>query len=175
MTKIILETQRLYLRELEPGDVAEACRLLQDDETMYAYEGALSDAGVQAWIDRQIARYTDDGFGLWAVILKETSDMIGQIGLTMQQVGDRRVPEVGYLLRKEYWHQGYAGEAAAACRDYAIGRLGFEAVYSIIRDTNLASQRVAERMGMRRAGTTVKHYRGVDMLHYIYVIGRAEA
>ena len=87
---------------------------------MYAYEGALSDDEAQAWLDRQMERYARDGFGLWAVVLKETGAMIGQCGLTYQDADGVRVVEVGYLFRRSFWHRGYATEAARVCRDYAF-------------------------------------------------------
>ena len=83
---IILETERLYLREMNQGDFHSLCKILQDDDTMYAYEGAFSDEEVQEWLDRQVSRYQKWNFGLWAVILKETEEMIGQCGLTMKTV-----------------------------------------------------------------------------------------
>ncbi len=86
---IVLETDRLYLREMNQGDTEALCRILKDPEVMYAYEGAFTDEEVQEWIDRQIARYQKWGFGLWAVILKETDELIGQCGLTMQPWQDR--------------------------------------------------------------------------------------
>ena len=69
---MILETKRLYLRELKKDDFDSLCEILQDEETMYAYEGAFSDSEVQEWLSRQISRYNTWNFGLWAVILKET-------------------------------------------------------------------------------------------------------
>ncbi len=67
---------------------------------------------------------------------------------------------------------GYATEAAAFWKKYAFDVLGFETVYSIIRDTNLPSQRVAERNGMIKTSVFVKHYRGVDMPHFVYVCNK---
>ena len=81
---MILETERLCLREMGQSDFTSLCKIMQDQETMYAYEGAFSYSEVQEWLDRQIRRYQKWGFGLWAVILKETGGMIGQCGLTMQ-------------------------------------------------------------------------------------------
>ena len=83
---IILETERLYLREMNQGDFHSLCKILQDDDTMYAYEGAFSDEEVQEWLDRQVSRYQKWNFGLWSLILKETDEMIGQCGLTMKTV-----------------------------------------------------------------------------------------
>lgn len=169
---MILETERLYLREMTQADLPALCLILQDETTMYAYEGAFSDAEAQEWLDRQLSRYQAWGFGLWAVILKETDEMIGQCGLTMQPWKDAQVLEIGYLLNRVYWRQGYATEAAEACKKYAFEMLDADEVCSIIRDTNLPSQQVALRLGMTKTDAWVKHYRGVDMPHYRYLIRR---
>lgn len=164
----------MIVRELRPSDFPDACRLLQDPQVMYAYEGPFSEQEVQNWLDKQLTRYRRDGFGLWAVVEKSTQEQIGQCGLTLQDYAGRQVPEVGYLLCKAFWHKGYATEAACACRDYAFDTLGFEAVYSIIRDTNRASQQVALRNGMKRTDSFVKYYRGVRMPHFVYKVEKKE-
>ena len=167
---ILLETPRLSMRELRQSDFFALCRILQDDETMYAYEGAFSDSEAHEWLDRQIARYGMWGFGSWAVILKETGELIGQCGLTMQPWKGSEVLEVGYLFRRTHWYQGYATEAAIACKQYAFDVLGANEVCSIIRDTNIPSQNVAIRNGMVPTDSAVKHYRGVDMPHTRYIV-----
>lgn len=164
----VLETARLRLCRMARADLGPLSSMLQDDRVMYAYNGAFSDAEVADWLDRQLRRYAEHGFGLWALLLKETGEMVGQCGVTMQPYGGGLVPEVGYMLGYAHWHKGYATEAATACRDYALGGLGFDRVYSIIRDTNEASQRVARRLGMRPVGSVVKHYRGVVMPHTVF-------
>lgn len=169
---MIFETERLYLREMKQSDFNSLCKILQDEATMYAYEGAFSDSEVQEWLDRQIFRYQKWHFGLWALILKETDTMIGQCGLTMQPWKDEEVLEIGYHLERSYWHKGYATEAAKACKKYAFETLARDEVCSIIRDTNIASQNVAIRNGMTKTDTWIKHYRGVDMPHYRYVAYR---
>ena len=171
---MILETERLYLREMEQSDFDTLCSILQDEETMYAYEGAFQAAEVQEWLDRQISNYEAWGFGLWAVVLRETGEMIGQCGLTMQPWKDRELLEIGYLFQRAFWHQGYATEAAKGCKSYAFEVLKAREVCSIIRDTNTPSQRVALRNGMVKTDTWVKHYRGVDMPHDRYVAVREE-
>lgn len=169
---MIIETERLYFRELKQSDFYSLCRILQDEKTMYAYEGAFSDTEVQGWLDRQIDRYKKWGFGLWAVILKETNGMIGQCGLTVQPWKDKEVLEIGYLFERAYWHKGYATEAAAACKKYAFEILKAREICSIIRDTNTASQNVALRNGMKLTDKWTKHYRGVDMPHLRYTASR---
>lgn len=169
---MILETKRLYLREMNQGDFGALCSILQDEVTMHAYEGAFSDEEVQEWLDRQISRYQKWNFGLWGVVLKERDELIGQCGLTMQPWKGREVLEIGYLFNRSYWHRGFATEAAEACKKYAFEKLKAEEVCSIVRDTNTASQRVAIRNGMERADSSTKHYKGVDMPHWRYVVGR---
>ncbi len=169
---MILETERLYLREMQQSDYSSLCKILQDEEVMYAYEGAFTDEEVQNWLDKQLKRYLDNGLGLWAVILKETNEMIGQCGLTMQEFNGRQVLEIGYLFQKAYWHKGYASEAAIACKEYAFEKLNTDEVFSIIRDTNTASQNVAIRNGMTVTDQFIKHYRGIDMPHLVYSVKR---
>ncbi len=171
---IIMETERLILRKMETSDYRDLCKILQDEAVMYAYEGAFSDEEARNWLNRQLRRYEEDGFGLWAVILKENGELIGQCGLTIQDIPDRQVVEIGYLFRRKYWHRGYATEAAKACREYAFHVLNVEEVFSIIRDTNTASRNVAERNGMEQVGSFVKPYRGVDMPHDVFVARRAK-
>ncbi len=169
---MILETERLYLRELNGNDFDALCEILQDDETMYAYEGAFNDAEAREWLNRQIERYCKWGFGLWAVILKSNGKLIGQCGLTLQQWKGGEVLEIGYLFNRTYWHNGYAIESAKACKKYAFEVLQADEVCSIIRDTNIASQNVALKNGMIKTDCRIKHYKGVDMPHYRYVVKR---
>lgn len=171
---MIFETERLRLRELEYSDIDALSAILRDEETMYAYNGAFSERETLDWLERQLARYKKYGFGLWAVILRENGEMIGQCGLTMQPWRDKELLEIGYLLNKRYWHMGYATEAARACKGYAFEVLDAGEVCSIIRDTNIPSRRVAERSGMSVADNWVKHYRGVDMPHLLYAAKREE-
>ena len=93
--ELVLETDRLWLRKMVQADFEDLCKILQDEAVMYAYEGAFSDEEVQAWLQNQLRRYREEGIGLWAVIRKENREMIGQCGLTMQDIPGRRVPEVG--------------------------------------------------------------------------------
>ena len=165
---MILETERLLLREMTQDDLPALQGILQDEETMYAYNGAFDEAETQAWLDRQLSRYAQFGFGLWAVVLKESGGMIGQCGLTMQPWRGDEVLEVGYLFNRAFWHHGYATEAARGCMEYAFDRLGAREVCSIIRETNLPSRRVAERNVMTMRDIWVKHYRGIDMPHVRY-------
>ena len=173
MKEMKLETKRLLLRELKQDDFDDICKLLQDPIVMYAYEGVFSKKEVQEWLDKQLRRYQNDGFGLWGMIEKGSGELIGQCGLTYQELNGQQVPEIGYLLRVEYWHKGYATEAAIACKEYAFNILNFDKVYSIIRDTNIPSQKVALRNDMREIANFIKHYRNIDMLHLVFCVDKS--
>ena len=174
MTDFILETERLYMREMTQDDFPLLCKYLQDPEVMMeVFEHVFSDAEVQEGIDKQFMRYEKYGFGVWAVILKENGEFIGQCGLSMQPCNDEELLELGYIFQKKYWHKGYATEAAIACREYAFNELDADEVFSLIRDTNTASQNVAKRNGMDIRGSYIKHYYGMDMPHYIFSAKRA--
>lgn len=169
---VILETERLFLREMTLADYPALCRIMQDPQVMYAYEHAFSDEEVRTWLDRQRERYAHYGFGLWAVLEQETGELIGQCGLTMQDWSGREVLEIGYLFRRDRWHQGFATEAAVACKRYAFETLRAPEVFSIIRENNLPSQRVAQRNGMSVVGAFTKHYYGMDMPHLVFSVTR---
>lgn len=101
---------------------------------MYAYEHDFSDNDVQVWLDRQIDPYKKYGFGLWAIVLKNTNEMIGQAGFTMQPYKNTEVLEIGYLLKEKFWHCGYAREAAMECKKYAFENLNRDKVCSVIKE-----------------------------------------
>lgn len=172
MDKVKVETRRLFMREINGADFEALCKILQDDDAMFAYEGGFSDEEVQSWINRQVARYEKYGFGLWAAVEKASGEVIGQCGLSMQEFNGSDVLEVGYLFQRAYWHKGYATEAARACIEYAFDVLNEDKISCIIRDINLPSVRVAERLGMNKRGISVRHFRGIDMPHFLFELCR---
>jgi len=164
----ILETSRLILREFCTDDADALALVLSDPETMRFYPAPYDRAGVENWIARNLRRYTDDGHGLWAMILKATGELIGDCGLTVQEVDGSTETEVGYHVRRDLWGQGLATEAARACRDYGFARLSVERIISLIRPGNLPSRRVAEKNGM----TVWKEVTWHDLPHLVYAIRR---
>jgi RimJ/RimL family protein N-acetyltransferase len=165
----ILETPRLRLREFVSQDVDALALILTDAGTM-RYDPVLFDrARVEDWIARNRRRYAANGHGLWALILKSTGELIGDCGVTVQSVDDIDELEVGYHLRRHHWGQGYASEAAQACRDWAFQNRSADYVISLIRPENLPSRRVAERNGM----TVWKEIIWRDLPHSVYRIDRS--
>ena len=145
---MILETKRLYLREMTPEDFDALFLVLGDPETMWHYPYTFDGQHVRDWITRNINRYRKDGFGLWAVCLKENDEMIGDCGLTLQNIDGEILPEIGYHIRRDCQRKGYAKEAAMAVRDWAFSHTKYPALYSYCKQTNIASIRTAESIGM---------------------------
>ncbi len=145
----ILETSRLALREFSDADADALARILSDPEAMRFYPAPYDRAGVEQWIARNRERYKNDGVGLWAMILKPTGELIGDCGILLQQVEGEHLYEIGYHLRRDFWHQGLATEAAVACRQWGFQNLKADRLISLIRPENIPSQRVAERNGMK--------------------------
>jgi len=167
---MILETERLRLRDMRRDDYPALCKMLKDDDVMYAWEGALSEEEVQDWMDRNFERYAKYGYGCWAVELKNSpaGEMIGQCGITMLKYNGTEVPEISYIFQKAYWHRGYATEAAIACKNYAFDKLNIHEIFSDVRDNNIPSMNVLIRTGMTIKDRIIKHYRGIDMPHFVF-------
>ncbi len=102
------------------------------------------------WIHWQLDLYQQTGAGLWIVEEKETKTFLGQCGLVPQHIDGKDEIEIGYLFARHAWGNGYATEAASACRDFAIHDLGQKRLISLIAPLNSPSIRVAERIGMTR-------------------------
>lgn len=152
---MILETERLFLREMTPEDADALALVLSDPESMKFYPHPFSREEVENWIKWNQGNYEKYGFGLWAVCLKESGEMIGDCGITMQQVENDLFPEIGYHLRKKFRGKGYATEAAKACAEFAKTR-GMKKIISYMKSDNLPSRHVAERNGMKFAKAFTK-------------------
>lgn len=167
----ILETSRLILREFRLDDDDALARVISDAETMRYYPAPYDRAGVEQWIGRNLCRYAEHGHGLWAMVLKSSEEMIGDCGLTVQEVDAVDEIELGYHLRRDLWGHGLASEAARACRDWGFERLPVDRIISLIRPENVPSRRVAERNGMTVWKEVV--WRGLP--HLVYAVGRKAA
>jgi RimJ/RimL family protein N-acetyltransferase len=144
----IIETERLYLRELLIDDKKELMKVLSDSESMKFYPHPFSEEEVENWIQWNIKNYKNYKHGLWAVILKEGEVFIGDCGITMQNIENEIVPEIGFHIIKEYCNKGFATEAALACKKYAFKVLNYPKVFSYTTLPNIPSQKVAKKIGM---------------------------
>lgn len=143
-----METGRLLLRGLQLDDLDDLAAILGDPAGMRHYPHPFTRAETRDWILRNRTRYREHGHGLWAVILKETGEFVGDCGLTIQRVEEVDELEVGYHIKRSCWRRGLATEAALACRDFAFDRLNRNRLVCITSPGNIASQGVAEKLGM---------------------------
>ena len=146
----ILETERLILRRLAPGDLDDLWALYQDpDVTRF-----IPDAPRTFEAAREEVEWFQHGhpqrpeLGLWATIYRATGQFIGRCGLLPWTIEGRLEVEVAYSLARGYWGQGLATEAAQAIAQYAFERLGLTRLICLIDRENPASIRVAEKTGM---------------------------
>lgn len=168
---MILETDRLLLREHAPDDFDALHEIFSDAETMKHYPHPFSAEETLGWIERNQRRYAEHGFGLWAMELKETGRLIGDCGVTLQPIHGQMLPEIGYHIHRAHQRRGYASEAAAGCIRYAFETLGFDRVYSYMKYTNEPSARTAMKNGMR----LVEEYPNpVNTLTRVYALSREE-
>jgi RimJ/RimL family protein N-acetyltransferase len=155
----------LRLRHLSYDDLDDLAAILTDPETMRFYKRPFTRAESEEWIARNMERYASDGFGLWAIVAKETGELLGDCGPVRRFVDGRDEVEIGWQVKRSRWRQGIATEAGAACRDYALGELGLDRVISLIRPENVPSRRIAEKLGMEIEKEV--EYGGFP--HYVYV------
>lgn len=147
---MIIKTDRLILRELNEDDFSALYEVLADSDIMKHYPYTFDETRVKNWIYKNIERYRIFGFGLWAVVLKETGEMIGDCGITMQDIDGFIRPEIGYHINKRFQRRGFAKEAAQKCRDWAFGNTPFNVIYSYMKKENTASSAVAAANGMKK-------------------------
>lgn len=140
-------TARLRFREMTEDDLDAMAALLGDPAVMTYYSAPKTREQALAWIVWNQANYAMHGYGLWLVHTHD-GEFVGDCGLTWQRVDATPMLEVGYHVRSALQGQGYATEAAAACRDLAADNLGADELVAIIHPRNAASRRVAEKIGM---------------------------
>lgn len=168
--KPILETERLILREMTVDDAADLAEVLSDPESMRYYPAPFDREKVLRWIRWCQDSYRQHGYGLWAVVRKDTGECIGDCGISIQEIDGQDIPEIGYHVKPKWCTRGYATEAAVAARRYGFKVLGFRRIVSYMTPDNLGSRRVAEKSGM----TWVKGFEKNGKPQVLYEI-RSEA
>ena len=157
---MVLETDRLTLREYVTEDFDALFEIVSDIETMQHYPAPFDEDKTRSWIQWNLDNYKKCGFGLWAVVLKETGEFIGDCGITIQDIDGEMLPEIGYHIHKKYWRKGFAKEAARAVRDWVFLNTQYDIIYSYMKYTNVGSYSTALANGMKK----VKEYQdGLDI------------
>jgi len=164
IVKVILETTRLFLRELSLADLDFAAEMRADPEVMRYYPRYYSRDETEAWVRKQIDLYHTQNHALWLAVDRDTLRPVGHVGLVRQLVDGVEEREVGYMIHRTFWRRGFATEAAIGTRDHAFDTLGLERVISLIHPDNVPSQGVARKLGMAPERRTL--FNGFEHLLY---------
>jgi RimJ/RimL family protein N-acetyltransferase len=155
----VLQTERLTLRGWRDDDLDALAAINADPEVMrYIMDGAVRDRRASAAaLQRMMDGWTEQGFGLFAVEIRETGVLAGWAGLAVPAFLPEVLPavEIGWRLGRRCWGHGYATEAAAAALRFGFADLGLDRVISIRHVDNARSRRVMEKLGLRYAFSTV--------------------
>lgn len=146
---IIAETSRLILRYFTPDDINALFLILSDPEVMrYSIGGVKTRSQTADFLDVILYFYQKHHFSLYALIIKETKQLIGFSGLLPWTFEEKKEIEISYRLARQFWHQGLATEAAIAVKNYAWQTLKIKQLFCLIEPENIRSIRVAEKLGM---------------------------
>ena len=167
MTEYIIDTKRLKLRLLNKNDIYDLLLLFGDPIAMKYFPSVKDYKGTEEWLIENLTNYKTYGYCLLAVEKKDDNKFIGYCGFIPQkEVNGKDEIEIGYGLIRTYWHNGFANEAAIACKNYGFNKLKYNRLISLIRPENKASINVAIRNGMHWEIDLNRW----DLLHGVYVI-----
>jgi len=151
------------------ADLDDLRGIFGDPAVMAAFrEPPLDREQVQRWLERNLDHQREHGYGLFAVCLKTDDRLIGDCGLERMEVSGEQVAVLGYDFLRDFFNGASATEAACAVRDFAFGTLRLPRLVSLIQPGNPASERVAQKVGLRRNGQI---QRG-DRTYLRYELGR---
>ncbi|MBN2259034.1 MAG: GNAT family N-acetyltransferase [Clostridiales bacterium] len=156
---MLMTTENLIIEDFKIKDLDDLYKIYTDVETMkyIPYTKSKKDE-LFALANHIKIYYAEHGFGLWAIRMKETNELIGRCGLLSLKSDNLKEVELAYLIKKEYWGNGFASEASAAISEYAFEKLKMEKVLMFIDAENKASIRVAEKLGATYKG--LENYKG---------------
>jgi RimJ/RimL family protein N-acetyltransferase len=168
---VVLQTERLTLRQLTLEDVPALAQILGDPEVMrYSVRGVLSEDATTEFVMWSIQCYALYGFGPWAIVETASGRLIGFCALNQEMVDGVEEVEIGYRLAQLYWGHGFATEIARATLAYGFANLGLRSIIAIVQPANVASIRVIQKLGFNAFVYSQYHRLGVR----IYRLDRDE-
>ena len=136
---------------MRPEDIDGLLKIFSDPKVMKSFGVApFNRAQMEKWVWRNIIHQQKHGYGLFSVIHKDDHVLVGDCGLEHMEVEGVQEVELGYDFRSDYWRRGLASEAARAVRDFALFTLHLPRLISLIRPDNIASQKVSDKIGMKK-------------------------
>ena len=168
---VILETQRMILRLQQASDVDFLVKLWLDKEVGKYTGSAHEEDFLRAEFEKTAKNPRAEKYDLWIVQEKQTGELLGHCGYIDKEVEGKIEYDICYFISPEYWGKGYATEMAHALKEYAFGELGLTRIIALINPENVASAKVAQRIGMKLEKTIV---RGESALRDMYAIEKAQ-
>jgi ribosomal-protein-alanine N-acetyltransferase len=152
--QIFIETERLYLRQWQPEDAVTYVTMNADKEVMRYFPSVLTEEQSRDHIRRITGQIDHHGYGLFAVERKDDHSFIGFTGFAYPKFEAFFTPciEIGWRIDKKQWNKGFATEAAMACLPFGFEKLGLKEIYSFTSEHNTASEKVMQKIGMKKEG-----------------------
>jgi RimJ/RimL family protein N-acetyltransferase len=164
----VLDTDRLILRKMNQTDFKALHDIYSDAKTMQFWPEPFTKDASRSWILQSMASYSHNGFGRYVVVRKKDGKIIGDVGLMLTSINGLREVDLGYIIKAEYQNKGYGFEATRACLEYGINELGLERIVAQMSVDNLASEKIAQKIGMQKQTTFLnKKNRNLPTLLYI--------
>jgi RimJ/RimL family protein N-acetyltransferase len=164
MNNILIETNRLFLREFTEADTPSLHAILSHPEVMRFSDGVETKEATRQKLAGYRQSYRQRGFGKWAIEEKDERRFIGYCGFGVAEFDGEMQPELGFRLLPHYWGRGMATEAAQACSLYAFSHLGFSRFLGFAHPMNRASHRVLDKIGMTLVGN--RYFHGYPVILY---------
>ncbi|WP_371380156.1 GNAT family N-acetyltransferase [Sporomusa aerivorans] len=169
----VLETNRLMIREHSYNDIAKLHQIFSNPLTMSFWPAPFTLQQTETWVKSNIIRYHELGFGRWSVLLKETGEIIGDCGIVISEIDGKQENDLGYIIHYPYWHNGFAVEAADACRNYAFTELKFNRLCANMPYNHAGSRKTAEKIGMTKEKEFYNR-RNRDIRTFLYSIATSQ-
>jgi ribosomal-protein-alanine N-acetyltransferase len=171
---MLIETDNLIIRDIAIEDVANLFPILSSARTMVFWPVPFTIDGVNAWVRRSLDSYAEHGFGRYALLLKESGELVGDCGIIRMNVAGDDVNDLGYILHHEHWGKGFATEVASAIKEYAFDTLRLDSLHANMPHDHHASRRVAEKIGMKKI-REFDNVRNRDIRTLLYGVERESA
>lgn len=166
---MILETERLVLRKITQNDYEEMKEILQDEKLMLLGWGKIySDNEIQEWIERINKQYEEFGYSYYLAVEKSINRSIGLMGILPINIKNEEYIEIAYILKKEFWGQGYVIEGMKRCVDYIFVTLNIDKCIGQVVPENVKSIRVLEQLGMKIKDSYIRKVNEKEKLHLVY-------
>lgn len=168
-----MESPRLRFRRLRADDYSLVAPILQDAQTMYAWEHGFSYEEIIDWIADMLRRYREDECGYFAGLDRESGQLVALAGPLVEQIDEQTTAiGLGCIVRRDLWGQGLGTECARAALSFAFDKLQAPRVIALIRPENIASLHVAAACGMRPVGQKTKPHQNKPVQHIVCMLTR---